>query len=95
MSIYNRRNAAVGYLTLKAVQRAMGNKRRKRRSGFRVAAYVGLGLVSAGILAGVLAIALRRRHGDALEDSGEDSGFEVENEIVGEYVTAPEPLPAT
>ena len=91
MSIYNRRNAAVGYLTLKAVQRAVAKKRRARRSGLRVAAYVGLGLVSAGILAGVLAIALRRRHGDALEDSSSES----ENEIVGEYVTAPEPLPAT
>ena len=91
MSIYNRRNAAVGYVALKAMQRAFDKKRRPRRSGLRVATYVGLGLVSAGILAGVLAIALRRRHGDALEDSG----FEVENEIVGEYVTAPEPLPAT
>ena len=91
MSIYNRRNAAVGYLTLKAMHRAIDKKRRPRRSGLRVAAYVGLGLVSAGILAGILAIALRRRHGDALEGSG----FEGENEIVGEYVTAPEPLPAT
>ncbi len=91
MSIYNRRNAAVGYLTLRAVQRAIDNKRRKRRSGFRVAAYVGLGLISAGILAAALAIALKRRHGN-----GDDTpGFEVENEIVGEYVTAPEPLPAT
>ena len=91
MSIYNRRNAAVGYLTLKAVGRAIDKKRRPRRSGLRVAAYVGLGLVSAGILAGILAIALRRRHGDAFEDPG----IEVENEIVGEYVTAPEPIPAT
>lgn len=91
MSIYNRRNAAVGYVALKAMQRAIDKKRRPRRSGLRVAAYVGLGLVSAGILAGVLAIALRRRHGDAFEDSS----FEGENEIVGEYVTAPEPLPAT
>ena len=90
MSIYNRRNAAVGYVALKAMQRAIDKKRRPRRSGLRVAAYVGLGLVSAGILAGVLAIALRRRNGDALEDSS----VEVENEIVGEYVTAPEPVPA-
>ena len=34
---------------------------RKRRSGLKVAAYVGLGLVSAGILAAVLAIALAAR----------------------------------
>lgn len=95
MSIYNRRNAAVGYLTLKAVGRAIDKKRRPRRSGLRVATYVGLGLVSAGILAGVLAIALRRRHGDTLEDSSVEIESETENEIVGEYVTAPEPLPAT
>ena len=91
MSIYNRRNAAVGYLTLRAVQRAIENKRRRRRSGLRVATYVGLGLVSAGILAGLLAIALRRRNGD----TDENLGFENESEIVGEYVTAPEPVPAT
>jgi hypothetical protein len=91
MSFYTRRNAAVGYLTLKAMQRAIENKRRKRRSGMKVAAYVGLGLVSAGILAAVLAIALRRRQGDVEEAPV----FESEAEIVGEYVTAPEPVPAT
>jgi hypothetical protein len=91
MSFYNRRNAAVGYLTLKAVQRAIENKRRKRRSGMKVAAYVGLGLVSAGILAAVLAIALRRRQGEVEEVAI----IETDAEIVGEYVTAPEPVPAT
>jgi DMSO reductase anchor subunit len=91
MSFYNRRNAAVGYLTLKAVQRAIENKRRKRRSGMKVAAYVGLGLVSAGILAAVLAIALKRRQGEAEEIAV----LETDAEIVGEYVTAPEPVPAT
>ena len=90
MSFYNRRNAAVGYLTLKALQRSI-DKRRKRRSGMRVAAYVGLGLVSAGILAAALAIVLKRRQGDA-EDT---ASFESDSEIVGEYVTAPEPVPAT
>ena len=90
MKIYTRRNAAVGYLTLKAMQRAIDKKRRPRRSGLRVATYIGLGLVSAGILAGVLAIALRRRQGDAPEAPE----FETENDIVGEYVTAPEPVPA-
>lgn len=90
MKIYTRRNAAVGYLALKAMQRTIDKKRRPRRSGLRVATYVGLGLVSAGILAGVLAIALRRRQGDAAEVTAYDEG-----EIVGEYVTAPEPVPAT
>jgi hypothetical protein len=91
MSFYNRRNAAVGYLTLKALQREASRRRRKRRSGMKVAAYVGLGLVSAGILAAALAVVLKRRHGEA----NEIADFESESEIVGEYVTAPEPVPAT
>jgi hypothetical protein len=91
MSFYNRRNAAVGYLTLKALQREASKRRRKRRSGMKVAAYVGLGLVSAGILAAALAVVLKRRHGDTQEIAD----FESESEIVGEYVTAPEPVPAT
>ena len=91
MKIYTRRNAAVGYLTLKAIQRSV-NRKRKRRSGLKVAAYVGLGLVSAGILAAVLAIALKHRSGEIEEATLES---DAENEIVGEYVTAPEPVPAT
>jgi hypothetical protein len=91
MKIYTRRNAAVGFLTMKALQRQIERKRRRRRSGFRVAAYVGLGLVSAGILAGVLAIALKRRS----DDAAEGASLNGDGDIVGEYVTAPEPLPAT
>ena len=91
MSIYNRRNAAVGYVTIKALRHAMNRKQeRERRRKIKVAAYVGLGLVSAGILAAALAIALRRRDSDSVDDFafGED-------EIVGEVVTSPEPVPAT
>jgi hypothetical protein len=91
MSFYNRRNAALGYLTMKALQRSIESKRRKRRSGMKVATYVGLGLVSAGILAAVLAIALKRRQGEVEEIAV----IESDAEIVGEYVTAPEPVPAT
>jgi hypothetical protein len=89
MKIYTRRNAAVGYLALKAIQRSRDRKR-KRRSGLKVAAYVGLGLVSAGILAAVLAVALKRRSSEI-----EEVALESDAEIVGEYVTAPEPVPAT
>jgi hypothetical protein len=91
MSFHNRRNSAVGYLTIKALQREIDKRRRPRRSGFKVAAYIGLGLVSAGILAAALAIALKRRQSENLDE------IELENdaEIVGEYVTAPEPIPAT
>jgi hypothetical protein len=91
MKIYTRKNALVGYLVLESKKRAIQKKvRRRRRSGLKVAAYVGLGLISAGVLAGVLAIALRHRSGDAA-----DAGFDDDAEIVGEYVTAPEPVPAT
>jgi hypothetical protein len=76
---------------MRALQRQLARKRGRRRSGFRVAAYVGLGLVSAGILAGVLAIALKRRS----DDAAEAASLNGDGEIVGEYVTAPESLPAT
>lgn len=90
MKIHTRKNSAVGYMVLKSMQRAR-NKREKRRSGLKVATYVVLGLVSAGILAGVLAIALKRRSGEAVSEDSLDG----ESEIVGEYVTTPEPVPAT
>ena len=90
MSIYNRRNAAVGYVTIKALRHALNRKQeQERRRKVKIAAYVGLGLVSAGILAAALAIALRRREGVG------DDGFAFEDEIVGEVVTSPEPVPAT
>jgi hypothetical protein len=92
MSIYTRRNAAVGYLTLKALKREV-SRRRRRRSALRTSAYIGLGLVSAGLLAGVLFVVLRRLHGDVAEEPSFDSNGD--GEIVGEYVTAPEPVPAT
>ncbi len=91
MKIYTRRNALVGYVVLKARKRAIRKRVHRRRNGFKIAAYVGLGLVSAGILAAALAIALRRRQGEA----GDGAGFDDVSEIVGEYVTAPEPVPAT
>ena len=91
MKIYTRKNALVGYLVLRARKRAIEKRvRRRRRSGLKVAAYVGLGLVSAGILAAALAVALKRRSGEIA-----DAVLDGESEIVGEYVTAPEPAPAT
>jgi cytoskeletal protein RodZ len=100
VSIYNKRNAAVGYITLKAASRAL-KRRRQRRSGLKLGLYIGLGLVSVGILAAVAVIAVRRQNGVAAEEPEEgsastDAEREDESEIVGEYVTAaPEPIPAT
>ncbi len=98
MSIYTKRNAAVGYLALKAL-----NRRRTKRSRLKLGLYIGLGLISFGILAGVAAAALQRRRGTTVEALDEESAEtdeakfdEAEGEIVGEYVTtAPEPISAT
>ena len=95
MTIFTKRNAAVGYLTLRALDR-----RRRRRNGLRLGLYVALGLVSFGILAAIAAVHLRRKLGSAElldeSDSPAEQGDDAENEIVGEYVTAaPEPIPAT
>ncbi len=99
VSIFNKRNAAVGYITLKAASRAL-ERRRRRRSGLRLGLYIGLGLVSVGILAALAVIVVRRQNGAAEElderSASTDVEREDESEIVGEYVTAaPEPIPAT
>jgi len=96
--IFTKRNAAVGYITLKALDR-----RHRRRSGLKLGLYIALGLVSVGILAGIAAVAMRRHGATTAEESEEEStapdeaeNDEAESEIVGEYVTAaPEPIPAT
>jgi hypothetical protein len=96
VSIFNKRNAAVGYITLKAASRAL--KRRRKRSGAKVALFVILGLVSAGVLAGLAVILLRRQQGDSEPVEGYATGDETgrDSEVFGEYVTAsPEPIPAT
>jgi hypothetical protein len=91
MSVFNKRNALVGFLTLKALER-----RRKRRSGAKIALFVALGIVSAGVLAGLFAVLYRRHGSDELSIEGYGVGDDSEEEIVGEYVTAgPEPIPAT
>ena len=94
MTVFNRRNALVGFLTLQALKQ----KRRRRRSGMKkIVLFVSLGLVSAGILAAIAGI-LYRRHGSEEGQSieGYAVGDDSEEEIVGEYVTAgPEPIPAT
>ena len=87
MNVFTKRNALVGFLTLQALER----RRRRRRNSVRLGLYLALGVVSAGILAVALAIALRRR----ADDGTADASFDSESEIVGEYVTAPEPVTAT
>jgi hypothetical protein len=97
VNVFTKRNAVVGYLTLKALDR-----RRRRRRALRVGLYVGLGIVSVGILAGLAAVAMRRRGANGAESSeGVAAPDEAETDkdasaIVGEYVDAPpEPISAT
>jgi hypothetical protein len=92
--VFNKRNAAVGYVVLKAASRKLS--RRRKRSGAKVALYVSLGIVSVGILAGLAFVLLRRQQGEP--EHAEDSAISEreESEVIGEYVTAsPEPIPAT
>ena len=92
MTVFNKRNALVGFLTLKALER----RRRKRRSGMKLALFVALGIVSIGILAGIAAVLHRRQNGEGNGLEEYAVGDDAESEIVGEYVTASsEPIPAT
>ena len=96
MTIFTKRNAVVGYVTLKAASRALERRRRrKKRDAWKIVLLVVLGLVSLGILAGLAAVALRhQREPRRLE--GYAVAEDVEGEIVGEYVAAgPEPIPST
>jgi hypothetical protein len=93
VSVFNKRNAAVGYVVLKAASRKL--PRRRKRSGAKVALFVSLGIVSVGILAGVAFLLLRRQQGES-EQTEESALGTTESEVIGEYVTAsPEPIPAT
>jgi len=89
MSVINRRNAVLGYAALKVLER-----RRKRSNAPKIALYIALGLVSAGVLAALVAVLVRRRRS---EREPEAVGAEVvgQEESVGEQAAArPEPLPA-
>ena len=57
MTIFNKRNALVGYITLKRLKR----RRQQKRHGLKLVAFLVLALVSAGILAAVAAAVLRRQ----------------------------------
>jgi hypothetical protein len=95
VSIFTKKNAAVGYITLKAVSRAR-ERRRRKRSGLKFALYLGLGIVSLGVLAGFAVVLLRRQQGEHEHLEGYAEEDEDESEVVGEYVMAtPEPIPAT
>jgi hypothetical protein len=99
MTVFNRRNALIGFITLKVASRALERRRRRQRAGrgLKVALLVVAGIVSVGILAGIAAAFLRRRSdvGELLEDADAAAEQEVE-EIAAELdAAAAEPIPAT
>jgi hypothetical protein len=90
VTVFNKRNALLGFITLKMVERRLRRKVR-RRKGPKIALFSLLGLASIGAVVGIVAV-LRRRGENDFAGLGE----EAESEIVGEYATASsEPIPAT
>jgi hypothetical protein len=88
MTVFNKRNALVGFLALKMI------KRRLRRNGMRRKApkIAFLSVLGLGAIVGIVAVVLRRRGDEHFAHLGD----EQESEIVGEYVTASSsPIPAT
>jgi len=91
MSVINKRNAVLGYATLKVLER---RRKQRKRSVPKIALYLVLGLMSAGILAGLVAVLVRRHRSEA-EAGDVDVVDDEESEVVGEQVArSPEPLPA-
>jgi hypothetical protein len=93
VSIYNRRNALVGFVAIKVIQRRL---RRRKRTARKALVFGGLGLLSVGALVGVGAVLVKRQRGEARHLEGYAEVEEAESAIVGEPDTASsEPIPAT
>ena len=95
MNVFNRRNAIVGFLTLKAIER----RRRRQRAGraLRIALFVVLGIVSVGILAGIAAAFMRQR-GDVEEllEEADAAAEEAAEDVAAELdAAAAEPISTT
>jgi hypothetical protein len=93
MTVFNKRNALLGYATLKALKL---RRRMKKRKAPKSALYLGLGLVSAGALAAVVAVLLHRRRSEPEAQLrgyavGEHAGEEIEKATPA----SSEPIPAT
>jgi hypothetical protein len=93
--IFTKRNALVGYLTLQAIQ---GRRRSRisipgrKRASWKLPVLLGLGIVSAGVFAILIAVMLRRQrepeHLEGYAVSGSSEGLIPSS-------TEPEPIPAT
>jgi uncharacterized membrane protein len=88
VNVFSKRNALIGFLTLKFVKRRL-RRNTLRRKGPKIAFFSVLGVAS---IVGIVAVLLRRRGDDDFAHLGE----EQDSDIVGEYVTASSsPIPAT
>jgi uncharacterized membrane protein len=95
VNIFTKRNALIGFLTLKAAsRRGVLRRRKQKRSTWKLATLIVLGVLSAGALAVVGAVILRRQrepeHIEGYVVAGED-----ESPIASGFAETPEPYPAT
>ena len=95
MNVFTKRNALVGFLTLKAIER----RRRRQRvgRGLRIALFVVLAIVSVGVLAGIAAAFLRQRgHVEELLEEADAAAEEAAEDVAAELDAASaEPIPTT
>ena len=95
MNVFNRRNALVGFLTLKALER----RRRRQRigRGLKIALFVVLAIVSVGVLAGIAAAFLRQRgEVEELLEEADAAAEEAAEDVAAELDAASaEPIPTT
>lgn len=91
MSVFNRRNAIVGYVWLKVFERRL---RGKRRGALRRGLTIGLGIVSLGVLTGLAAVYLRRRGQEPKRLEGY-AAAEAEEPAAEQDAPAEEPVSAT
>jgi hypothetical protein len=95
--IFTKRNAIVGFVTLKALEKVRDRRRKREKRALRIAALVILGVVSVGLLAGVAA-AIARRHNpgpsEAQATEPEVAHEESEAASPGNGRVSPEPTPA-
>ena len=90
--MFNKRNALVGFLAIKVIERRL---RRRKRNARKAVVIGSLGLLSLGALVGVGAILVKRQRGEAQHLEGyavaDDTGG-----VAGEHdTTSSEPIPAT
>jgi hypothetical protein len=95
VQIFTKRNALVGYLTLKANSRARRHfmRRQKKRSGLKLVTLLVLGILSVGLLIAFAGVLHRRsRDGEPVEEVDLTDEIEI---VVDDLADAPESIPAT